>query len=661
MGTNIKFAVFVTALIMSGAKAGAQPETRIGTTFAVDNVAVASDRLGTVSGREVSMHWTGDAAYLQSSLDGYDGELVYIDESPFFAMVCYAFAQHRPIVLSPDEVWMVICQGFSQFVNRDPETFRHYLVRHDGKERLTVEMGPSTPWEQMIDGFAHLIDKSTGNGITDVLTADFSTTGTAELVASKIVLMDAVKKYYEYVGMRLICGIPSVTLKGTVQDWEKVRAKTRSLGNFGVKPWTDRLDPILEQFVNASAGNADLRFWQDMALKDRPEEFILRGSCGPRASLFNGWFLEFFPFDNNGIRPAQVPYQTMPSEMCQTPFTLNDVDGSGNIVRSTPMKLMAGIAALSQDSATAALEPVIGWIVLEDTDNSSQVQSTGSAGGRPGEITVTFDYGRSNDRRNAVKNSGPEMSGKGTMEYWCRRALVSIETAVEGFAPIQMKDSPTVVRDSYTVTGLPEFYSNHGETYTRTIIHEFDAKGNETQRTGYVNGIMDKAAWTVTYTYVSGKWTASYTSDQGHVRSMSVSERNMNTAPAPGVMVLDDEGRCVRITPDSTYALALDDSRQQVSGLAMSYLLNMDTESFDMTPTGYQYIVTKSHSGRYEAFRSIIKQKGMPEHATEIHSGNDSHGNWTKAELRKTDSSGNLSTFAVISREISYRKEGQGM
>ncbi len=603
------------------------------TTFEVDGVEIASDLLGTRSGREVTMEWTGGAEYSKSSLDNWNSELnpqtgglVYIDESPFFAMVCYAFAQHRPVVLSPDEVWMVICQGFSQFVNRDPETFRKYIVEHDGKDTLEVPMWPGTGWEDMIGGFSDLIDRNTKDGISDVITADFTTTGPTELVASKIVLMDAVQKYFTYAGMRLVCGIPSVTLKGTVQDWMKVREKTRKLGEFGVKPWTDRLDPILEQFVNASDGNVDLRFWQDMALRDRPEELRLHGGCGP-ASLFNGWFLEFFPFDKNGIRPAQVTYRTMPSEMCQTPFILNDVDVDGTVLKSTPMKLMAGIAALKQDSVTKALEPVIGWIVMKDSKSVK------------------------NHAAQTESQSGSDISP----EYWGQRVLVSLETAVEGFAPVLLKGNPEKVTDSYLITDLPVFYNNRGDVYTKTIVHEFDDKGNEVIRTGYENGMTDKPSWTVTYSYVSGNWVALYTSDHGPVTTMSVSQRHKDISPMTGVLVIDDEGRCARLTPRSGI-ISSQSEGNATSGLAKMYLMNMEIQSLDMTPTGYQYIVTKSRNGSYESFRSIIKQEGQgwSEHAAVITNETDAHGNWTVREMRKTDGDGHPAVFATISREISY-------
>jgi hypothetical protein len=46
--------------------------------------------------------------------------------------------------------------------------------------------------------------------------------------ASQIVLMDAMKHYFVYT-MRFDCGIASVTLHGTLADWERLLEKARAL------------------------------------------------------------------------------------------------------------------------------------------------------------------------------------------------------------------------------------------------------------------------------------------------------------------------------------------------------------------------------------------------------------------------------------------------
>ena len=56
-----------------------------------------------------------------------------------------------------------------------------------------------------------------------------------------------------------MCGIPSITLEGTVEDWKMLREKTLTLSRFDFQWWTDTIKPILDDFVNASCGNIDAK------------------------------------------------------------------------------------------------------------------------------------------------------------------------------------------------------------------------------------------------------------------------------------------------------------------------------------------------------------------------------------------------------------------
>jgi hypothetical protein len=49
-----------------------------------------------------------------------------------------AFSQHRPLILSPDCIWLVIAQGFGHHINENAERLRGRLVSHKGRKALTV-------------------------------------------------------------------------------------------------------------------------------------------------------------------------------------------------------------------------------------------------------------------------------------------------------------------------------------------------------------------------------------------------------------------------------------------------------------------------------------------------------------------------------------------
>ena len=339
-------------------------------TFKVEDVEIAKDYLPVEYGADMGRMWADGEPYLGCSFA--NKSLVDADDNAFFSMVCLAYAQHRPIVLSPDIMWIIICNGYAQYVNRDPEKFRQYLVDYDGKETLLITTTPETTTEQKVEKFAALIARETKGDVAEIMTCNFSTTGMIERMVSQITLMETVKQYFDYLEWIVGCGIPSVTLEGTPDDWKLLREKTRKLGEFGVRQWTDKLDPILAEFVLASEGKPNLKFWWNMAIKGRPFDFHLKagGGCfaasyGP--TLFNGWFLEFIPFDDWGERPSAIPYgHNLPPLMTSVPIIQYIDDGRGNCIGINTLDLRGGIVGLAQDTATMALRPEIGWLVRND-------------------------------------------------------------------------------------------------------------------------------------------------------------------------------------------------------------------------------------------------------------------------------------------------------
>ena len=403
---KIVFAFAVLVLVGSGF-ASARKKSDIvkalsgAVTFKVEDVKVAGKILPVTNGFDLGRKLAG-GPYLDCSFK--NRSLVDGDDNPFFSMVCLAYAEHRPIVLTPDVMWILICNGFSQHVNREPDRFRDYLVSHEGKMRLEITTYPETTTAQKVEMFAGLIGENTKGDLDKLLTCNFSTTGMVERMTSQITLMDAVKPFFEYVEHLSGCGIPSVTLEGTPDDWKLLREKTRELGNYGVKAWTDRLDPILKEFVAASEGKPNVEFWWNMAIKGRPKDFHLKnGGCIPTidgATKFDGWFLEFIPFDSFGERPEKIAYgHDLPTVMTSVPITQHIEDDLGNIMQTNYLEVRAGIVGLTQDVETMTLRPEIGWLVKDQYSGmmiplrDPSYVNTGSAD-KPDETKVVVSGGK---------------------------------------------------------------------------------------------------------------------------------------------------------------------------------------------------------------------------------------------------------------------------
>src|SRR5262249_25707188 len=149
--------------------------------------------------------------------------------------------QHRPLCLSPDMIWLLICQGVAHHVNVHAEALRSRFVQHQGKERIVVRRddfikgSPENPWGEVIDEFSQRVREYIGSA-HDLFVPQFSTTGPTERVTAEIVLLDAVQSYFEYV-LRTLCGIPAITLEGTAEDWREVADRAQAFAKFNLEWW----------------------------------------------------------------------------------------------------------------------------------------------------------------------------------------------------------------------------------------------------------------------------------------------------------------------------------------------------------------------------------------------------------------------------------------
>ena len=300
----------------------------------------------------------------------------------FFQTIVRAYAEHRPLVLSPDMVWLLISQGFARYVNAHSDELRDQIVSHTEKMDLVVEttknlLYEDADWKKLIAGFAAQINEYTKGDIGKTITADFTTTGVTERIVSQVTLMETVKTYFDYVVHYMGCGIPSITLMGTPQDWQKVLEKTEQLEKYGMGDWFKSLKPILTEFIKASEGKPNQAFWQNMVKKEHPDKLVGNKVCDFRKpTVLDGWMLKLFP-DENGLTLDQVPHiHEMPSERVYVDFRYQVIDiANGNVIVDTPMELIAGYIGTEVDTLTHALTPKMGWMVRQIESNEKIVES----------------------------------------------------------------------------------------------------------------------------------------------------------------------------------------------------------------------------------------------------------------------------------------------
>ena len=238
----------------------------------------------------INIYGFKEAIYAQSELPD---KLVSYNYNSFFRGMYNAYATHRPFTLSPDMLWLLIGQGFAHHINANPERLRDQFVAHKGKKILVINADNSPSkcdWEPMIADFLELVRKNTKGDIVEILECDFSTTTQIEKIASQATIMNSMQQYFEYIAIRLICGIPEVTLLGTTEDWERVLKRTKILAQYDLGWWTKEMIPVLKKNIKTTKvsnnSEIDTVFWRNMF-----KYHSLKQYGNPK--VMDGWIVNF--------------------------------------------------------------------------------------------------------------------------------------------------------------------------------------------------------------------------------------------------------------------------------------------------------------------------------------------------------------------------------
>lgn len=289
--------------------------------------------------------------------------------NPFLGTLHAAFDQHYPVAISPDDVWLCIAQGFALHVNANAGELRKQFVAHEGKLLLTHENkytkgSPDNDWTESFSWFSDQIRERVGKK-RDLIVSGFSTTGPIEKAASEIVLMEAMQHFFEYRELTL-CGIPQVTLLGTVDDWKSIRTRTMALSEFGLTWWTDSLIPVLDQFILAAQDKPNMDFWPSFYKWEN-------GSGGPHIS---GFVNRFFPYikdkdakdytrknpmlsETVGNRYRGLGVDNFPIGLSVVPFTWDYYGTEYN------MEFLGGFTGTVQNPHSLEVQTAIGWAVRD--------------------------------------------------------------------------------------------------------------------------------------------------------------------------------------------------------------------------------------------------------------------------------------------------------
>ena len=337
----------------------------------------------------------------------------------FLQAAVTAFSEHYPLIIRPQHIWIMILQVVAEHVNRNSVELRSKWIstpspattEGDKSTKITLvvsrpsfSLGQPNDWAGVVmrtsttdnadgedDSFLKQIQDHTLDGVFDeIMIGDMlSNTTTVEKISMGITVMDALQCYFDYI-VRTLCGFPSITLEGSLNDWKLIRTKAellirgRCLSSFADQ-WLVTLLPILDKFVSeyeaaSIASTADSIFWNSM---------IKRGGRGGSGGMswFNGWINIFFPYlkENEDNEFAYVPYEEAVFSLPENRTIGEDEDElEGKNVNSypeglssapvkwlyfskkIPLEFRSGFVCAKQDPTTKAIMPAMAWYVTVD-------------------------------------------------------------------------------------------------------------------------------------------------------------------------------------------------------------------------------------------------------------------------------------------------------
>ena len=350
-------------------------------------------------GNKVLLDERTEKTYIKELISGENRTFPH----PFVAMVGMAFANHHSIEIYPDDIWLLLMDGIRLHVKNNRDALKGKFVQ-DGSDTnivildnsLTLQAPPAA-WKRNITEIYDTLYQKLPETTRTAFDVDFSTSTAIDKFVSKTMLMAISSEFYTYTSVTM-CGIPKIFIKGTKEDWEKLKSTFDNLANILDMPWwAEQIDPILNEFVKTFDKKYSMEFWRKI-YKDVP-----RGKGSGTVPKINGWITKFFPYiDKMGDYKAYKDFieeafktwdekekkefkarmeaDSIASRQHRTdwsePLEYKDfTTGKSNITikwkyldREIPLQLSTGFWGVAIDSKTKRLRTIRGYVLTWETN-----------------------------------------------------------------------------------------------------------------------------------------------------------------------------------------------------------------------------------------------------------------------------------------------------
>ena len=286
--------------------------------------------------------------------------------SSFLDVVSLAYANHYPMEISPDDIWLMILDGFRLHVKNNRKTLKNRFVA-PGADTVILIVDNSLTYKSthnewfwtianLYESLLSKLPKKTGNP----LKTKFSTTSPVDNNISGTMVMAVASEYYSY-HVWTTCGIPKIKIKGTKEDWILLKDSFNKLAvQLNMKWWAKGLNPVLDEFIKVFDGKINLEHWRSIYKYYKPQ------GCG--SPSFDGWISRFLPYTKEFVRDgyAYVKHSDWNKRMYfhDVPSGITFVDVKWHYSKDIPLKLYTGFVGIQVDTTTKMLKAARGYALM---------------------------------------------------------------------------------------------------------------------------------------------------------------------------------------------------------------------------------------------------------------------------------------------------------
>ena len=290
------------------------------------------------------------------------------DKSSFFDVVALAFANHYSLEINPDDIWLMILDGFRLHVKSNREALKDKFVAPGTDTVVAFEDNSltteSTHYEwfwtlaNLFEALQSKLPEETGLP----LKTKFSTTSPVDYNISSAMVMAVAAEYYEYV-VSTLCEIPKIKINGKKEDWVLLKDSFNRLASrLDMDWWAVGLNPVLDEFINVFDGKINMDHWRGIYKRYVPE------GCGN--VTFNGWISRFFPYTGIGesldVYRRHSPDWNEQLDAKNVPRGVTSIRVEWNYLgERIPLKLYTGFIGVQVDTTTNMLKAARGYALFE--------------------------------------------------------------------------------------------------------------------------------------------------------------------------------------------------------------------------------------------------------------------------------------------------------